>query len=173
MDVHGPNGPLPKDHKAEVCPICGAKIKNHYQLKAHMTMQHTLPKVKCTKCDKEFINKWALKQHDKASHTHTNKFYCPECPDAVFYRREVQYDHCMYHHIKIKPYVCTTCGTAFWQKIVMGRHIASNHEKWPPEKANKEWKFLLRENPGLFKQIPIKALIKKFLGEPINKEYLT
>ena len=173
MDNHGPNGPLPKGHKAEVCPLCGTKLKNHYSLTAHMKLVHTMQKVKCPKCDREFNNKYHLKAHDRVSHARTTKYYCPECPDAVFYRQNVQNDHCMYHHIKIKPFICTTCGTAFWQKIVMGRHIALNHEKWPQEKANKEWKFLLRENPGLFKQIPIKALIKKFLGEQVKREYLT
>ena len=171
-DVHGPNGPIPKGAKLAMCPICGARLKDSRMLKAHLK-SHDLPKVQCPKCDKWLTNKYALKSHDQSTHTRDRRFVCPECPNVVCFRWEVLRDHCMYHHLKIKPYICTTCGGQFWQKIVMGRHIATAHEGWPKDKADKEWKFLLRENPSLFKQIPIMKLIKKFLGQETEKEYLT
>jgi len=164
MDVHGPDGPVPKGTKREVCPICGTRLKNHSMLKAHMKL-HDLPRVQCTKCDKWLTNKFTLQTHDKATHSRGTKYECPVCPNTVFYRAAVLQDHCMYHHIKIKPFICTTCGGGYWQKIVMGRHIAMAHENWPKDKADKDWKFLLREKPSLFKQIPILPLTKKFLGD--------
>ena len=75
----------------------------------------------------------------------------------------------MYHHIKIKPYVCKTCGADFWQKLKMGAHIAEAHENWPKDKAKKEWAFLLKEKPHLFKQISILKHFKRIMGKPLGK----
>ena len=97
------------------------------------------------------------------------KFECPICPNQVFYRKDVLKDHCMYHHIKIKPFVCTTCGADYWQKLNMGAHIAETHENWSKDKAKKEWKFLLREKPHLFKQIPILNHFRRIMGKPIKE----
>ena len=55
-DYHGPDGPAPKGIKRFVCPICGTKLKNERTMKKHIK-DHTLPEVKCPKCDKVFKNK--------------------------------------------------------------------------------------------------------------------
>ena len=141
-------------------------------MKKHIK-DHTLPEVKCPKCDKVFKNKGLLQCHDKNTHQRSERFECPICPDQVFHRKDILKDHCMYHHIKIKPFVCNTCGADFWQKLNLGAHIAEAHENWPKDKAKKEWSNLLKENPHLFKQIPIINHFKRLIGEPINEDCKT
>merc|ERR1712029_1167028 len=142
-DNHGPDGPVPKGTKRCICQLCGTQLKNEFILKCHMKA-HELPKVKC-----------------------------PKCPNQLFHRENILKDHCMYHHIKIKPFICTTCGAEYWQKLNMGAHIAEAHENWPKDKAKKEWRFLLREKPHLFKQIPLMNHYKRLLGEPIKEDCKT
>jgi len=167
-DKHGPDGPVSKDIKRFVCQQCGKRLKNERNLKSHISL-HAEPEVQCLKCNKMFKNKVALQHHDKASHVRSLKFECPICPDKVYYVRGALREHCNFHHIKIKPLVCTTCGAEFWEKRHIGPHIAESHENWPKDKAKKEWRFLLREKPHLFKQIPILNHFKRIMGEPFTE----
>ena len=162
METHGPDVPGSRNY---VCNVCGARLKNEITLKAHIKLTHEMPEAKCKLCDKMFKNKYDLKRHNQEAHIKDKKFKCTICPDSAFHQKKILYDHCMYHHVKIKPYVCAVCGAEYWQKPIMGAHIAESHENWPKDKAKAEWKYLLREKPHLWKQIPIASHIKRVLGE--------
>ena len=71
-----------------------------------------------------------------------------------------------YYHIKVRPYVCTTCGREFYKRTKCGQHIAFDHGNWPREKADKEWKFYLRENPHMIQVNSITEEINQLLSLP-------
>ena len=89
---------------------------------------------KCHICESTFSIKYDLKRHNQEAHIKDKKFKCTICPDSAFHQKKILYDHCMYHHVKIKPYVCAVCGAEYWQKPIMGAHIAESHENWPKDK---------------------------------------
>ena len=103
-------------------------------------------------------------------HTVTKLWPCPKCPGLEFNRKSILDGHLMYHHIKVKPYVCATCGLEFYKKWKCWQHIASVHEGWPKERAEKEWKYLLREKPELLTVNRIRDEINKILGWPLQGE---
>jgi len=167
------HGPLSKTIKKAKCEMCGKMMKNEEQLQKHIKYihdpEHLMPPAKCSQCGLVSKNKYMLKLHEQGVHGE-KAFKCPLCPNESFRRRDVLQDHCMYHHIKIKPFVCAVCGAEFWQKLHMGAHIAEKHEKWPVGKAKKEWSKLLKEKPHLFKHISIVNQFRKILGEPHIKD---
>ena len=162
MEKHGPDVPGSRNY---ICNICGTRLKNEISLKAHIKLSHEMPEETCKVCEKKFKNKYALKTHVEIAHIKEKRFKCTICPDSAFHQKKILYDHCMYHHVKIKPFVCAVCNAEYWQKPIMGAHIAEQHEGWPKDKAKSDWKYLLREKPHLWRQIPITAQIKQALGE--------
>ena len=66
-----------------------------------------MPEETCKVCEKKFKNKYALKTHVEIAHIKEKRFKCTLCPDSAFHQKKILYDHCMYHHVKIKPFVFT------------------------------------------------------------------
>ncbi|XP_029731914.1 zinc finger protein 91 [Aedes albopictus] len=127
-----PKKKLPKKRKIAVpegpqsCPKCNAVFRALKNLKYHMRIKHTKPKVKCPKCDKEFHFKsqlsYHLPTHDNLKVTQKATFTCLRCnhPCRTSERLERHMKTC-------NPRTCNVCQQAFNKHSDFKKHMDSFH----------------------------------------------
>ena len=119
-------------HKGK-CKVAGCERPFFYHLGVHMRMMHGHPKLKCEKCDAEFISNQGLKRHMARKHNigvYTGgkqpKLKCKVVGcEKPFFRSLGVHMRMMHGQPKLK---CGSCDSEFYSKQGLKRHIVSKHE---------------------------------------------
>merc|ERR1712029_387830 len=182
----GDGGEVKKD--AQQCPVCGVSIKQDLNL--HMIKHHknfdldTRSKKEQEKrfacshegCSKVFLFESELRIHNKKSHQ--KSIPCPRCDKKFSAKQDIR-RHVLNHHLNtatrkplLKHFSCKGCDNTYVSRDGLGVHIANKHLGWPIERANREYKILLRTRPELYERLDIREEENTLLRGLINDEYL-
>ena len=153
-EFHAPGGPLPKGLKQVVCPQCGIKLRNEFTLRTHTKRMHEdgVKPRECSICGKILSCGSSLRQHIITMHKKDNHFPCSKC-NRKFPSKNRQKMHYKMAHMNFKPFKCGVCGNPYVRSKDCAIHIATKHENWPKEKANKDWKGLIQTHPALIRNV--------------------
>ncbi|XP_070502544.1 zinc finger protein 260-like [Chironomus tepperi] len=110
------------------CSYCGQYFKTQRSLKFHTVCYHQPEaKVKCTHCDKSFVNKSYLKMH-MLYHTGEKNFTCTIC-NSKYYKSSHLKRHIQNVHFKLRLMKCDYCASDFVRKETYKAHIISHHKR--------------------------------------------
>ena len=114
--------------KAEICTLCGKKIKKSY-LDKHMS-SHTEANRPCELCGKVFKTLFHLERHHKVVHISDEekplKCSSPGCMRAFVNSQSLE-SH-LNSHLGLKPYPCSVCETRFQNPSNRIAHLRNVHK---------------------------------------------
>ena len=138
-----------KTHVADrpfTCDHCGASYAEKGFLDMHMiahqpeSEKETAMKMaaaktrpdsyRCRRCNETFSTRWRLRKHNTEKHrtrpalktTPNSRCTCPICGKSLSYRLSVH----MRVHTGERPYKCTTCSKAFYQRSSLRSHLSTH-----------------------------------------------
>ena len=79
----------------------------------------------CSTCDKRFVTKQHLKNH-QATHSDERKFKCNICPDGRYFKTKDQLSSHLVYHYEPK-HSCVHCKKKFYTSTHLKRHEKQNH----------------------------------------------
>lgn len=152
------------------CKECGKSFKAKRTLLGHeMTHSGSQP-YECTDCGIKFTLKSSLLKH-QASHANEGiRFPCPKC-DKDFSSKVTLTIHDKAVHLKIKQYVCETCGAAFAYQSHLRKHQMVHRDERPFKCSHCERWFRLSYSRMLHERQHTGK--KPFKCTLCNKEYAT
>ncbi|XP_044737609.1 zinc finger protein 699-like [Chrysoperla carnea] len=127
------------------CEVCGKSIRRHH-LRSHMLTHRELNNLTCRYCAKEFTTPEALQDHEQVSHkkclcdhcglrlrsnqlkkhllTHTKErpHACDRCDKTYRHGYELK-THISRVHLNERNFVCTFCSQAFFDKVILLKHV--------------------------------------------------
>ncbi|XP_022692111.1 zinc finger protein OZF-like isoform X1 [Varroa jacobsoni] len=122
MFLHGKDG-LTRDRPLE-CEICGAKMRDTFQLQVHSRIHTGVRPFACEHCDRFFGSTNTLQKH-RRTHTLEKPFTCATCGSA-FARKDTLSVHERSHRGE-RPFSCKECPRKFTQRAHLFRHVKSLH----------------------------------------------
>ncbi|XP_029442862.1 gastrula zinc finger protein XlCGF26.1-like [Rhinatrema bivittatum] len=136
--------------------------KSVFEKKVHTDEKH----FSCTKCNKCFSKKEALKRHLKI-HTGVKEFTCIECGKS-FWEKGNFIRH-QKIHTGVKPFTCTECGVRFTQKSTLTLHqrIHTRDKIFICEECGKSFK----KDSYLIIHQKIHKGVKPFICEECGKSF--
>ena len=132
------------EHSKIICDICGKLFDQISALKKHFSNDHLNENVSCDKCDKIFLTKELLKEHQFMIHVDVK---CAKC-DQTFTNKELREhvekgvscqtckielcnDDLLADHLKLhKSSKCPSCDETFRSIVEVDRHVKSDHGKY-------------------------------------------
>lgn len=119
------------------CEQCGRRFHTKSNYDAHMRRHYGEKPFPCTICQKPFVTKDELKKH-LISHTNIRAFQCPHC-DREYKENRVLKVHLTAAHgvgnsrvpMKVKRHKCELCGTGFYYKNKLERHMRTHTGERP------------------------------------------
>ncbi|XP_024916625.1 gastrula zinc finger protein XlCGF7.1-like [Cynoglossus semilaevis] len=102
-----------------------SSIQKHHEKSQRL---HTVKKHHCTKCGKNFSDRWILKQH-QFIHAREKPYVCAECGKSFTVQSNLKQHMCI--HIGEKPYVCTECGKSYTVQSSLRQHLFSHARERP------------------------------------------
>ena len=119
------------------CPEieCGSSFLHQDYLKFHMKKHEndkTNKKFYCDQCDKVYPRSESLQKHKRYIHKNSEKgkWHCKIC-DKYYAQRGGLYEHSKIHGNR--EYKCEICGSEFFQKIILKRHMYTHQPNKPHE----------------------------------------
>ncbi|XP_075987339.1 uncharacterized protein LOC142983973 isoform X2 [Anticarsia gemmatalis] len=113
------------------CLHCEKRFSNRRDVERHTNRVHlNVRPYTCDKCDKAYVNAWALKDHKRYIHEGYKRplqYPCPMC-DKVFDRNQILKSH-IRTHTGERPYQCSKCPAQFSQASVLRTHDRLIHLK--------------------------------------------
>lgn len=107
--------------KKFVCKHCGKSFKAKRTLIGHEMKHSGNQPFQCKDCGIKFTLKSSLLKHEASHQTEGVRHPCPKC-DKDFSSKVTLAIHDKAVHLKIKQYVCETCGTAFAYQSHLRKH---------------------------------------------------
>ena len=112
------------------CPTCSFVSISKRGLFLHESNKHQKKQYKCELCDKLFLRRYDLDQHNREKHWIASSHSCTQCgkgfPTAVHLA-----DHQKYAHESEKKFVCEICGKGFVRDRYLQRHSVVHQEERP------------------------------------------
>jgi uncharacterized C2H2 Zn-finger protein len=101
------------------CPSCPKKFALADSIKTHNKSHHVKEMYTCRRCDMKFLTLGRLRRHIRIEHLgkpvaaskkmHYNCTFCGK----IFHSKQVLDGHINQHHLNVRPYKCSICGTDF------------------------------------------------------------
>lgn len=122
-----PTNKSPRDLKTDNlntnCTLCSKTLQTHGLYKRHMRTKHPPENFVCTKCQKCFVSKKNLIQHESVHlPDHLKKTIpCPYC-NKKFRTAKTVSVHVGFVHSSERPYICEECGKSFATSGCLTQH---------------------------------------------------
>ncbi|KAJ6632940.1 Zinc finger protein, partial [Pseudolycoriella hygida] len=113
-----------------VCDQCGLVFKNGSKLKDHKYKHSGILPYACKTCPKSFATKKTLNNHTIRVHLKLKPFVCPTCGLRKTTNRELQ-AHLNFHSKEI-TYPCKECPRVFASYGAINRHVRIHHRNHKP-----------------------------------------
>jgi uncharacterized Zn-finger protein len=114
-----------KSHEPKVeCKICHKSL-TVLSMTSHMKIHElkTQPnQFKCEKCEKTFLTKHGLNQHEKA---HENPFECDKCGKGFSWKQQMK-QH-LQIHLNVKAFQCNICDVKYSSNHSLQTHLRIKH----------------------------------------------
>ncbi|CAD0205476.1 unnamed protein product [Chrysodeixis includens] len=117
MTMHDP------EHKKFVCDVCGKSFRLRCAYYNHSLRHRKDFPYKCQFCPYRGKYPMLLKYHMR-THTGDYRYMCTECPARFLYKSNLN-KHSLKH--KEPQYKCESCERAFHTKLMLQRHVDSEH----------------------------------------------
>ncbi|ESO96894.1 hypothetical protein LOTGIDRAFT_94587, partial [Lottia gigantea] len=113
------------DSRPYTCDICGKGFRQYSQMKNHQQVHSEYQKkvekdMTCPTCQRNFVNKKCLLNHQHQVHSNEKKFKCNVCPYAS--TRKAMLDLHSRIHTGEKPFKCDLCAYATGDHNSLRRH---------------------------------------------------
>ena len=110
------------------CSFCGKVFNTNFGRIGHEKL-HTAKEVICTDCGKIFSNKYNHQLHFRVVHLKKIKTEeCEHCGKMINVRSVTKHRQ-THDKERKKSYVCTWCGSSFWEEQGLKHHIQTVHTK--------------------------------------------
>ena len=103
------------------CADCDKSFLSKYELSQHQTGVHG-DHYTCDKCARVFTSQSGLYKHQRDIHLHQYKYHCPNAECGRGFVGKEQYTNHMNKHLDLKPYQCEKCRKGFTTKSVLTAH---------------------------------------------------
>ena len=107
------------DQEKVQCPVCGKMLKPK-SMRRHIITHNEGAKVKCSYCDRMFIDRHEVRQHENVVHRGM-LHYCEYC-DKTFNKKSNLTAHILMHENKHK-FKCEVCGRGCMAKSPYVAHV--------------------------------------------------
>jgi len=115
------------NEKPYKCPKCGKRFCLAKGLRYHLKVHDAVRNVKCSKCDRVFLDQAHLKLHYLRIHAEPRErqFICIFCAKTLTTKADLEFH--LRGHIGERPHFCTRCPTSWPSVGNLNRHIKSVH----------------------------------------------
>ena len=109
------------------CEQCPQVFRSKEGLQRHVQMHDIEREFPCDKCNLRFEEQFVLRRHIKLSHEQiTEMVKCTLCEKKFKIKHSLQ-QHTRLVHNKEKNHGCTECGSKFFSRSKLTRHVNSKH----------------------------------------------
>lgn len=156
-----------------VCNYCGQGVIGKASFEYHVRTKHTKEyPFECTKCDKKFVTKMALKNHDIGVHNDNRFIFSCEICNKTFKTKIYLKSHQKSHEIPLeqrKRFKCTICDAALTTKRSLQHHMITHSGETPYECEICKNRYNSKD--GLRIHLLIHSGVKKFICDYCGKAF--
>ncbi|XP_033208446.1 zinc finger protein 28-like [Belonocnema kinseyi] len=102
----------------------GQEVNKEYTLKIQESTKETKRKYKCDECEKTYLIRRTLHQHQRFAHGQISSPHLYECDfgDYVSNSKSALFRHISCKHLKQTTFVCGECGNTYGRKDTLNYH---------------------------------------------------